>query len=85
MREVFGHALTHSSILSSQMVVSGDYREFSALWQCVEHHRVLGTMAPCRLFLLPGERMLLFASGSILPGLEYYVGAVCRSFLSYES
>lgn len=85
MKQVFGHALTHSSILSSQMVGSGNYREFSALWQRVEHHRVLGAMTQGRLFLLPGERMLLFASGSILPGLEYYVGAVCRSFLSYES
>lgn len=84
MREVFGHAVTHSSILSSQMVGSGDYREFSALWQCVEHHRVLGTMAQCRLFLLPGERMLLFASGSILPSLEYYVGAAGRCLLSHE-
>lgn len=45
MREAFGHALTHYSILSSQTVGSGDYREFSALWLCVEYYRVLGTMA----------------------------------------
>lgn len=86
--EAFGHALTHHSLLSSQTAGRGDSREFSAPCLCGEHHRALGTVAQHRLFLLQGERMLQFASGSVLPGLEYYVAAAGwagRCFLSHES